>query len=101
MKRSIKDVYKMKRNINNSANLGDLLVTGYSVFSRNRSFGIMISKGYSFKATKMEMSLLAESYYATKCAKMINQNYSTRVPIIVAVFSILYLEKNQWKSLKN
>jgi glycerol-3-phosphate dehydrogenase (NAD(P)+) len=100
MKRFIKDVYKMKRNINNSAYLGDLLVTGYSVFSRNRSFGSMIGKGYSVKAAQMEMRMVAEGYYATQCAKMINQNYSTRVPIIDAVFNILYLGKNPDKVFK-
>jgi glycerol-3-phosphate dehydrogenase (NAD(P)+) len=100
MKRFIKDVYKMKRNINNSAYLGDLLVTGYSVFSRNRSFGSMIGKGYSVKAAQMEMRMVAEGYYATQSAKMINQKYSTRVPIIDAVFNILYLEKNPEKVFK-
>ena len=100
MKRFIKDVYKMKRNINNSAYLGDLLVTGYSAFSRNRSFGRMIGKGYSVKTAQMEMRMVAEGYYATQCAKMINQNYSTRVPIIDAVFSILYLGKNPEKVFK-
>ena len=100
MKRFIKDVYKMKRNINNSAYLGDLLVTGYSAFSRNRSFGRMIGKGYSVKTAQMEMRMVAEGYYATQCAKTINQNYSTRVPIIDAVFSILYLGKTPEKIFK-
>jgi glycerol-3-phosphate dehydrogenase (NAD(P)+) len=100
MKRFIKDVYKMKRNINNSAYLGDLLVTGYSIFSRNRTFGSMIGKGYTVKAAQMEMRMVAEGYYATQSAKMINQNYSTRVPIIDAVFSILYLEKKPERVFK-
>jgi glycerol-3-phosphate dehydrogenase (NAD(P)+) len=100
MKRFIKDVYKMKRNINNSAYLGDLLVTGYYVFSRNRTFGGMIGKGYTVKAAQMEMRMVAEGYYATQSAKMINQNYSTRVPIIDAVFSILYLEKKPERVFK-
>ena len=100
MKRFIKDVYKMKRNINNSAYLGDLLVTGYSVFSRNRTFGSMSGKGYTVKAAQMEMRMVAEGYYATQSAKMINQNYSTRVPIIDAVFSILYLEKKPERVFK-
>ena len=100
MKRFIKDVYKMKRNINNSAYLGDLLVTGYSVFSRNRMFGSMIGKGYTIKAGQMEMKMIAEGYYATKSAKMINQKYPTRIPIIDAVFSILYLQKKPKKVFK-
>ena len=100
MKRFIKDVYKMKRNINNSAYLGDLLVTGYSAFSRNRTFGSMIGKGYTVKAAQIEMKMIAEGYYATQSAKMINQKYSTRIPIIDAVFSILYLQKNPKKVFK-
>ncbi|PDH44882.1 MAG: glycerol-3-phosphate dehydrogenase [Flavobacteriales bacterium MED-G15] len=100
MKRFIKDVYKLKRNINNSAYLGDLLVTGYSIFSRNRTFGSMIGKGYSVKAAQMEMQMVAEGYYATKSAKMINQSYPTRIPIIDAVFSILYEGKNAQKIFK-
>ena len=100
MKRFIKDVYKMKRNINNSAYLGDLLVTGYSVFSRNRSFGSMIGKGYTVKAAQIEMRMIAEGYYATKSARLINQKYHTRIPIIDAVFSILYEGKNPERIFK-
>lgn len=66
MKRFIKKVYKMKRNINDSAYLGDLLVTGYSLFSRNRMFGNMIGKGYTVKSAQMEMNMIAEGYYAAK-----------------------------------
>ena len=68
MKRFIQKVHKMKRNINNSAYLGDLLVTGYSTFSRNRMFGNMIGKGYTVKSAMMEMSMIAEGYYAAKSA---------------------------------
>ena len=100
MKRFIKDVYKMKRNINNSAYLGDLLVTGYSVFSRNRSFGNMIGKGYTVKAAQMEMRMIAEGYYATQSARLINQKYHTSVPIIDAMFSILYEGKNPERVFK-
>ena len=100
MKRFIKKVHKMKRNINNSAYLGDLLVTGYSVFSRNRQFGNMIGKGYTVKSAQMEMSMIAEGYYATKSAfKMIEEN-GANTPIITAVFAILYENKNAKKEFK-
>lgn len=99
MKRFIKKVHKMKRNINNSAYLGDLLVTGYSVFSRNRMFGNMIGKGYTVKSAQMEMNMVAEGYYATKSAFLLNQKNSkkTRMPIIDAVYEVLYENKNPKK----
>jgi len=102
MKRFIKKMHKMKRNINNSAYLGDLLVTGYSVFSRNRMFGNMIGKGYTVKSAQMEMNMVAEGYYATKSAFILNQNNKskTRLPIINAVHSILYENKNPKKVFK-
>ena len=86
----------MKRNINNSAYLGDLLVTGYSLFSRNRMFGNMIGKGYTVKSAQMEMSMVAEGYYATKSAYLINEKSKkkTRLPIIKAVYAILYEDKD-------
>ena len=90
MKRFIKKVHKMKRNINNSAYLGDLLVTGYSTFSRNRMFGNMIGKGYTVKSAQMEMSMVAEGYYATKSAFEINQKNGAKTPIIDAVYNTLY-----------
>ena len=90
MKRFIKKVHRMKRNINNSAYLGDLLVTGYSTFSRNRLFGTMIGKGYTVKSAMMEMSMVAEGYYATKSAYIINQKNKAKTPIINAVYGILY-----------
>ena len=94
MKKFIKKVHKMKRNINDSAYLGDLLVTGYSVFSRNRMFGNMIGKGYTVKSAMMEMSMVAEGYYAAKSAYNLNLNYGAETPIIDAVYSILYEGKS-------
>lgn len=100
MKKFIKEVHKMKRNINNSAYLGDLLVTGYSVFSRNRMFGNMIGKGYTVKSAQMEMSMVAEGYYATKSAYLLNQKYGAKTPIIDAVYEILYENKEPKKVFK-
>jgi glycerol-3-phosphate dehydrogenase (NAD(P)+) len=94
MKKFIRKVHKMKRNINDSAYLGDLLVTGYSVFSRNRMFGNMIGKGYTVKSAQMEMSMIAEGYYAVKSAYTLNQEYKAKTPIIDAVYQILYEGKN-------
>ena len=102
MKRFIKKMHKMKRNINNSAYLGDLLVTGYSVFSRNRMFGNMIGKGYTVKSAQMEMNMVAEGYYATKSAFLLNEKNvkKTQLPIIKAVYEILYEGKNPKKVFK-
>ena len=93
MNRFIKKVHQMKRNINNSAYLGDLLVTGYSTFSRNRMFGNMIGKGYTVKSAMLEMSMVAEGYYATKSAKKIKEENGAVTPIIDAVYSVLYKGK--------
>ncbi|MFN2261022.1 MAG: NAD(P)H-dependent glycerol-3-phosphate dehydrogenase [Psychroflexus sp.] len=100
MKRFIKKRYKLKRNINDSAYLGDLLVTGYSVFSRNRFFGNMIGKGYTVKSAQMEMSMVAEGYYATNSAYEISKSYGNKkpkTPIINAVYKVLYQNKNPKK----
>ncbi|MEZ4875033.1 MAG: NAD(P)H-dependent glycerol-3-phosphate dehydrogenase [Flavobacteriaceae bacterium] len=103
MKRYVKKVHKMKRDINGSAYLGDLLVTGYSTFSRNRLFGTMIGKGYTVKSAMMEMSMVAEGYYATKSAHELNQakgKKKAKTPIITAVYDILYDHKNPKKVFK-
>ncbi|MDO6736761.1 NAD(P)H-dependent glycerol-3-phosphate dehydrogenase [Wenyingzhuangia sp. 2_MG-2023] len=100
MKRYIKKIHKMKRNINDSAYLGDLLVTGYSTFSRNRMFGNMIGKGYTVKSAMMEMKMVAEGYYAVKSAYEINQVNGARTPIIDAVYSIVYEGKSPKKYFK-
>lgn len=100
MKKFIKKVHKMKRNINDSAYLGDLLVTGYSLFSRNRTFGNMIGKGYTVKSAMTEMNMVAEGYYAAKSAWELNQTYQAKTPIIDAVHAILYERKEAKKVFK-
>ncbi|MBN8702615.1 MAG: NAD(P)H-dependent glycerol-3-phosphate dehydrogenase [Bacteroidetes bacterium] len=90
IKRFVDAVHPITRDINSSAYLGDLLVTAYSQFSRNRTFGNMIGKGYSVKSAQMEMNMIAEGYYAVKCIKEINKHYQVHMPITDAVYNIVY-----------
>ena len=92
---------KKDRDINNSVYLGDLLVTGYSAFSRNRMFGNMIGKGYSVRAAQSEMKMVAEGYIATKKAFYLNnKKHKAKTPILNAVYKILYEKKSSRKMFK-
>jgi glycerol-3-phosphate dehydrogenase (NAD(P)+) len=90
IKRFVDIVHPISRDIKDSAYLGDLLVTAYSKFSRNRQFGTYIGKGYSVKNAQLDMNMIAEGYYAVKCIKEINEQYRVEMPITEAVYRIVY-----------
>lgn len=90
MERFVKAVHPITRDIKDSAYLGDLMVTAYSQFSRNRTFGNMIGKGYSVKAVLLEMNMIAEGYNAAKCIHEVNKQLQVDLLICEATYSILY-----------
>jgi glycerol-3-phosphate dehydrogenase (NAD(P)+) len=100
MKEFIKTIYKFKRDINDTEYLGDLLVTSYSTFSRNRTLGNMLGKGYSLKAAISEMSMISEGYYATKNAYEIGIENKIEFDIINTAYDILYRNLSPKKCMK-
>ena len=90
IERFVAAVHPIERDINEPAYLGDLLVTAYSTFSRNREFGTMIGKGYSVRAAQMEMNMVAEGYYAVKCVHEINAKLKVDMPISETTYRMLY-----------
>lgn len=106
MKHFLKGVMKQtdsqcdKVNYSASVYLGDLLVTCYSLHSRNRTFGNMIGKGYSVRAAELEMNMVAEGYNACKCIMAINENIGVHLPIVAAIYKILWEGANPASTFK-
>jgi glycerol-3-phosphate dehydrogenase (NAD(P)+) len=100
MERFVKAVHPISRDIKDSAYLGDLMVTAYSQFSRNRSLGAMIGKGYAVKAALLEMNMIAEGYNAAKCIHEVNKLYKVDLNICEATYQILYEEADAREEIK-
>ncbi|MEO6148684.1 MAG: NAD(P)H-dependent glycerol-3-phosphate dehydrogenase [Mucilaginibacter sp.] len=100
LKRFVDAVHPIDRDIKETAYLGDLLVTAYSQFSRNRTFGKMIGKGYTVTSAQLEMNMVAEGYYAIKCLHEVNKQYNVSMPICDAVYNILYGRKSATLEMK-
>jgi glycerol-3-phosphate dehydrogenase (NAD(P)+) len=101
LERFVDTVHPIDRDIKESAYLGDLMVTAYSQFSRNRTFGNMIGKGYTVKSAQLEMNMIAEGYYAVNCLHQVNKNYNVHMPISNAVYNILYQKHSPAQEMKH
>ncbi len=93
MKRFVDTVHPINRDIKTSAYLGDLLVTAYSKFSRNRTLGVMLGQGYSLQSALLEMKMVAEGVSGSKCIYEVNKKYNIELPICTAVYNIIHLGK--------
>jgi glycerol-3-phosphate dehydrogenase (NAD(P)+) len=100
IKRFIDAVHPIQRDISDTAYLGDLLVTCYSQFSRNRTFGTMIGKGYSVASAQLEMNMIAEGYHSVACICQMNKTYQVNLPICNAVFNIVYGKSSPRKEIE-
>src|SRR6185437_14150499 len=83
-------VHRKSANYAASVYLGDLLVTCYSLYSRNRTFGNMIGKGYSVKAAQLELNMVAEGYNASRCIHQTNGNLKVEIPVADCIYEILW-----------
>ncbi|MDD2314462.1 MAG: NAD(P)H-dependent glycerol-3-phosphate dehydrogenase [Proteiniphilum sp.] len=90
MEHFLEGVVPLERNITEQHYLGDMLVTGYSQFSRNRTLGTMIGKGYSVKTAQLEMEMVTEGYYGAKCIHELNSRFRVNMPIAWTVYQVLY-----------
>ena len=98
--RFVNESYPFERDTSNSAYLGDLLVTSYSTFSRNRRLGQLIGHGCTVKSALNEMTMVAEGYYAAACIKKINDRHNVYMPIADMVYDILYCKASPRKKMK-
>lgn len=100
MERFLNGVAPLERNITEQHYLGDMLVTGYSQFSRNRTLGAMIGKGYSVKSAQLEMEMIAEGYYGARCVNELNSRFNIDIPIAHTVYRILYEKLSPQSGIK-
>jgi glycerol-3-phosphate dehydrogenase (NAD(P)+) len=100
MERFIDTVHETHRDVKSSAYLGDLLVTAYSPYSRNRTFGTMVGKGYSVKWATIEMNMVAEGFFAARGIHEINKKFAADIPICDAVYRILYEKVSPMMEMK-
>lgn len=99
MTRFIEESYPDSRNTFTSAYLGDLLVTCYSSYSRNRRLGLLIGHGCTVKSALNEMTMVAEGYYAAECIRHINLKHKVSMPIADMVYEVLYRNKSPRKAM--